>query len=772
MGLTNPTKPEITVGIFRTSIQQSVADLRSGKFLSGISVGLIAWLMGMVLQVSFASMIFAGPLGLHIQRGIGAMLAGTLVMTLLFSLASGFRSAICTPQDGPAALMAGISAGIVAGVSAGAGAGASQDAIAFITVMAALMCSTALTGIISIIVGSLKLADFVRFIPYPVVAGFLSGTGWLLSKGSLEVMTGMTIGADTIGTLFTPGILFLWVPGFIFAILLLFLLKRVSNVLVLPLALLAGGALYYLVLALLGIDIERARLLGLAFEPFHAGRLWPVFTLADLRFIRWDLILRALPSMAVIPFVSLLGLLLNSTGIEAAGKQETDMNRELRVNGWANLLAGLTGSHSGYTALSLSILGIKTGANTRFVGLTTATGMALVLLFGGQMLAYFPKAILGGFLMLLGLFFIDDWLVQTCRKIPLADYLIIIAIFIVIGLFGFMHGVLVGLILTVLLFVGRISLVPLCHKPRSGALTRSRQARPLPQRQILAMHGDAIHIFDLEGYIFFGSVSHLIEQIGDLAGKTKDVGAECAVLDFSQVKGFDISAISNFARLLRRFVAGNLHFVFAQVPDRFEALLIKQLDSDTSHKLSIFPNLDTGLAWAEDRLLETMDITFSADSEQGRQARESLLDSVSADLMRELEMREKVETLIVDIESWLLPLHAGSGTTILARGSVAKGMHLVKRGSVGEVSDDDQSGGIRTANLSPGETFAEGATSEPWVSPCTYVANSEAELRILTPEAFARLEREHPEVALRVQRLVVDRLVNRVAHMPRSEVPS
>jgi sulfate permease, SulP family len=193
-----------------------LADLCSSRFLPGLSVGLVLGLMVIIIEVSLASMIFSGPLKDHVGKGIGMLIAGSLVFVLVTTLFSGIRSVIAIPQDAPAALYAGVAAALSAGI------GNPESIETYITITAGLVVSSLLTGLFFYMVGHFKLAELFRFMPFPVISGFLAGTGWLLSKGSVEVMTGMNLTLETFGRFLTRDVLFLWLPGAVYALILFF----------------------------------------------------------------------------------------------------------------------------------------------------------------------------------------------------------------------------------------------------------------------------------------------------------------------------------------------------------------------------------------------------------------------------------------------------------------------------------------------------------------------------------------------------------------------
>jgi sulfate permease, SulP family len=734
-------------------LQELTVDIRSSLLLPGLSAGVVIGLMVIVLQVSFASMIFSGPLSVHVSKGIGMMLAGSLIMILTASLFSGIRSIIAISQDAPVALFAGAAALI------SVGSDNPESPETFITITAGLILTTFVTGIFFYLIGRFRLADLFRFMPYPVTSGFLAGAGWLLTRGSLEVMTGLPLDLDSFPILFSSELLILWLPGLFYALTLFFVLHRFSNFLILPGSLFAAVLLYYLVLWISGISVPEAQNMGMLYRPFTETALWPAYQPGQFIDVKWNLIIKQMPTLAVIPFISLIGLLLNTGGIELAVKKECDMNKELKINGAANFLAGFFGTSPGYSTLSFSLLGMRTGANTRLVGFIVSLLVGTTLLLGSSILVLFPKAILGGFLLLLGLFFIYDWLIDTAKKMPRSDHILILLIFIVISVFGYLQGVLFGLLMTMLFFIARFSKVPLIESQSDLAQQRSSRIRSLPQQALLIKHGTKTQIYNLSGYIFFGSVNSLINIITESARRQDSTAPAVIILDFTNVNGYDISSVNNFIRLINRFAGQDVHFVFSAPPDGFRKLLLHHLDSDSSGQISFMAGQEKALQWAEDRIIERESKLIDNLSTAGRRARDELFESASDEMLIALERQARVEKLIDSCSPYLVEQNFSKDSLLLEQGKPAEGLYLVKSGVIAEQIEAGTESPTLLRELGPGSTFVEPAAYNSYRCVYSYRAKTAAQVCILDPAALTRLEQDLPRTALELHRLVIDRLL-------------
>jgi sulfate permease, SulP family len=118
------------------------------------------------------------------------------------------------------------------------------------------------------------------------------------------------------------------------------------------------------------------------------------------------------------------------------------------------LISGLGGGINGFHSVGLSILSYRQlGARSRMVGVLIAAGMVMILLAGASMISLFPKLVLGGVTLLLGLELLVEWVYDAWFKLSKTDYFIVILILIVIATVGFLEGVGVGLGAAIVLFI-------------------------------------------------------------------------------------------------------------------------------------------------------------------------------------------------------------------------------------------------------------------------------------------------------------------------------
>ncbi|GAH18305.1 unnamed protein product, partial [marine sediment metagenome] len=240
---------------------------------------------------------------------------------------------------------------------------------------------------------------------------------------------------------------------------------------------------------------------------------------------------------------------LNSTGIELATQSDVDLDRQLRVDGLGNLIAGLCGGMVGYLGVAYSLLNYKAGANSRLAGLV-ASGLCLVILFwGAPILAYLPRAVMGGLLLYLGLTLLVEWVYDAWFKLSRLDYALVLLILLIVATRSFLAGVGIGIIIACLLFVVSYSHVHVIKYAATGAEQRSNVERSFLHLKELNEKGKQIYIVCLQGYVFFGTAHSILDHVRQCFGNPELPKIRFLLLDFRLVTGLDSSALFSLLRL-------------------------------------------------------------------------------------------------------------------------------------------------------------------------------------------------------------------------------
>jgi SulP family sulfate permease len=735
----------MTVALLIKNRQGLIDTFRPEQVLPSLTAGAVVGILAVVYGISFATLIFSDELAPFVVSGIGLTLFGAFVLGLAMTLLASFSGLIPIPQDSPAAILGVVAAAIAGSMPASAGA---EDI--FGTVAAAIVLTTLLSGAFFFCIGWFKLGRWVRFMPYPVVGGFLAGTGWLIVSGAMGLMTDTPLTLAHLPALIQPALFIKWLPGLILAVVLLVILRRYHHFLVMPGLLVAAIVLFYLMLFLSNGSVEMARSQGWLFETVPDRSLWQPQALYSLGQANWMLLFGQAGNVGIIILVSLMATLLNMSGIALAGGKEIDLDRELQVTGLANLLAGLGGSSPGYPALSLSVLGQRLGGNGRITGLVSAGLCGITLFYGASLIALFPKVVLGGTLLFLGLSLLVEWIYEAWFKLSKVEYGLVLVILVIIATFGFLTGVIVGLIVAVGLFVVSYSQVNVVKEARSGGSHyRSNVMRCSQHDEMLQRYGGQLYILKLQGFIFFGTAHSLLDQIQQRLNQPNLPRLQFVLLDFRLVNGLDSSAVLIFTKLKQLAQAHGLVLVFTHLDGTIQQQLAKEVFARQDQALwRIYPDLDHGLEWCETQMIQSMALANHASSAQAV---------------------AEVSRLLADNDQVLLPyleqVEVSAGQTLIQQGEPSKGLYFIETGRVTVWLAGEDGAQLRLRTMTSGAVVGEVSWYLGQPASASVVTDEASTLYYLPAGNLRRMEQEAPGLAINFHTFIACLLCERVAKM-------
>jgi SulP family sulfate permease len=721
--------------------------------LPNIFAGAISGTLIVTFGISLAALVFNGDAARYLPAGIGILLVSSFAAGVIASFLSSYRPMISAPQDNTSVILSLMVAAIVE---------KAKPADAFPTIVAALGLTAVATGALFLTLGMLRLGKIVRFIPYPVVGGFLAGTGWLLVQGALSVLTGANLTFDKAGILLDAPVLLHWLPAFGFGVVLTLVLRRYSHFLVLPGLIVSGVVIFYVMVALSGAGVARAEAEGLLLGPFPEGALWPPLAPSDLARVDWGVLRSNAGSMVAVMVLAGISILLNASGLELATEEEIDLDRELRGTGVANLTVGALGGVVSYISLSESILNHKIGARSRAAGLICASLSIVTLLLGSSALSYFPKPVLGGVLLFLGFSFLVETVYDAWFRLPRGEYALVILILFVVVIVGFLEGVGVGIVISSVLFAVNYARIDVVKNAISGDVLRSKAARSAASDSLLQQMGLKIYILQLQGYIFFGTAYYLLKRVKLRLSTSSPARVRFILIDFRHVDGIDASAVVSFTRMRKLAEAAGVILGFTELPPAVK----KQLErggcidepapaqpaeaprADKRRPICLFSDLDHGLEWCEDQLLSS-----NTESRPGTDV-----------LSREIDSINHHRELVARILGYLERLDTPAGFELFRHGERSNDLYLIESGEL-EAWIELADGRIkRLRTMGPGSVVGESALYLGGARSASVSTTRPSTLYRLTMPALERMTHEAPRLAASfhqfVAKMLAERLVN------------
>ncbi len=569
-------------------------------------------------------------------------------------------------------------------------------------------------------------------------------------------MSGLTVTFDQVPRLFAPGIALTWLPGVAFGLVLAAVLRRSRHYLVLPGMLLAGIVVFYAVVGAAGLGPSGAMDRGYLLGPFPAGGLWPPIAPAALLRVDWSFLRGNAGNIAACTVLAGISVLLNATGLELATEQDLDLDRELRVAGVANAVVGLLGGVPGYLCLSESTLNFKAGARTRAPGLIAAALCGLTLVAGTRALAHFPKPVLGGLLLFLGVSFLLETVYDAWFRLPAGEYALVILILVVVVTVGFLEGVGVGIVVSSFLFAINYARIDVVKHAISGAGLRSKAGRSPADEGLLQQMGAHIHVVQLQGYLFFGTAYQLLQRVRERMVSLDPLPCYFVVLDFRHVDGLDSSAVVSFSRMRKLAEVSGAVLVLTELPPSVRRQLARGgcLDAlapgldDAPRSIRIFSDLDHGLEWCERQLL--------ASSSEGRPSSEVLAHEL-ASVVRHQE-------LVSRLLGYLDRVEAPAGFDLYRKGDHAHDLYLIESGELEAFLELADGRALRLRTMGAGSVVGESGLYLGTRRSASVRATRPSVLYRLSIGALERMTEEAPELAAAFHQFVARLLADRIVH--------
>lgn len=716
----------------------AAAGTLAGTFRSSaadIFAGLVGSVISVAYGLSFAALIFAPPLNAWLAYGIAATFITMAIGAAIVAAGSSLPFAVAGPDPTTVAVTATLVSALMARFAV---EGAPDDLLAPVMILMAL--AAALSGILLIALGLARAAAAIRYVPYPVIGGFLGATGCLMVSGAVRVITDRAIGTP----LLEPAALAELGAASVIAVALRFALRlRKDSPYVLPGILLVGIAATHAVLAVLGIGLAEAQAAGWLFKAPAAAGLTPTWSLADLRVFPW----KDLPALAgdlfAVMFVTAVSTLLNVTGIEFVTKREADLKRELTAVGVANLITAALGGYVSTITLNRTTLNYMAGGRGRLSGLTVAAVAVLMLAVNPGFLAYVPKFVLGALLLYLGAQLVYEWLIDSARRISLLEYASLLAIAVLIIKVGFIAGVLIGVIIGCATFAFSASRVRPVKFSFDGTEYRSTLDRGPEELAVLAKHGRQIQGMSLQSYLFFGSANRLYQQVKSLFAR--ELGTRFLVFDFGRVTGIDSSAIHSFTQIKRVAEESGARVVLVGLSAEIErAFLARRLIAS-----------DVVLAGDLDHALEACENAVIAAHLTKASGEVTLHDWLS----RALGSSKLAE----DLAALCDRLEVGKDEVIAAQGEPADSMLFILEGRIGIFVSRDDGHLVRVRSLGSRTTIGEMGLITKRLRSATIKAEAPSVLYVLNAETYERLKRENEKLAQALLAYVVSVMAERLS---------
>ena len=479
--------------------------------------------------------------------------ATAAVIALPLALAFGVASGLGATAGLYGAIILGFVAALLGGtptqVSGPTGPMTVVVAAAVLTLhgdLALIAATVLLAGLFQIAFGLANIGRFVRFIPYPVISGFMSGIGVIIIVLQINPLLGVHADASVLHVLaslpqnlpqinpssailallalavvlFTPAHISKWVPSPLIALALLTPLSWLLN---LPVATIG------------------------AIPSELPAWVIPSFSFESIQLI--------VPLAFTLALLGMIDTLLTSIVADSITQTRHNPNRELIGQGVGNGLCALVGAVPGAGATMRTVINIKSGGTHRMSGMVHAVVLLLIVMFFAPLAAQIPLAVLAGILIKVGIDILDYRFLSVWKDSPRHDLAIMVSVFSVTVLIDLITAVLVGIVLALLSIVYRITQAT--HIDLIGD-DNPEQMQDLKAKQA--------RIIKIEGAFFFGSSSAFESRVNTA------LDIKQMIIDISSVPFLDITAIFTLKDLVISLQRSNIGVFIVAKPEHQKQL--------------------------------------------------------------------------------------------------------------------------------------------------------------------------------------------------------
>ncbi|KAB5536462.1 cyclic nucleotide-binding domain-containing protein [Coniochaeta sp. 2T2.1] len=779
-------------------------------------VCLPAVLVGLLLNIldalSYGMILF--PLGSPIfaslgSAGISIFYVSTIVSQLTFSTGSIFKGGVGSELIEVVPFFHSMAATITDLV------GEENPEAVIATTITSYALSAMMTGSVFFLMGHFKFGYLVGFIPRHILIGCIGGVGWFLVATGFEVSARMdgslNYDLDTLRKLFEKDTVALWLIPLVLAIVLFYGQTRITSKFFLPAYIIAIPIIFYFfVLSLDNLNPDSLRDKGWIFEGPPPGEPWWYFyTLYQFDKVHWGAILQCIPAMLALTFFGILHVPINVPALALnTGEDHADLDHELKLHGYSNFVSGCFGSIQNYLVYANTVFFMRSGGDSRLAGYELAALTFGVMVMGPSLIGFIPVMMVGVLIFDLGFELLLEAVWQPRKKLKKLEYFTVIVIVLVMGIYDFVVGIGVGIILAFIALIFQTSRVSAVRATYSGEVVGSTVRRNHSQQDYLHRVGRQVYVIKLAGFLFFGTV-HSVEGkiralISDEVFNKRPI--KYLVLDMCLVTGLDYSAGEAFNSISRLLDSKGILLVLSGVDT--ESVLGRNLRSvglgEAGIDVVLLPDLNSALEYCENELLKTfyanqearassrtaatasLDVpglpsgpagskprsrSFSLMSSSPRRnhlheaAQHSLNQMEVSHTPRWQSFKEPLRLMLQIFQGlsdknedfwfravkYFIRQEALAGTVLFRRGEPAEAFYLIEGGMLRAEYDLPQ--GWLCESIVAGTTCGELPFFSETTRTATAVAETDSVLWLMDKAGWERLQKEEPDVAQELLRI-------------------
>ncbi len=719
----------------------------SSRYLTGdVWGGLAAMLVALPAAIAFGVTIYSAVAPHHAALGALAGIIGATAIGLIASTLGGTDRLISAPCAPAAAVLSAFAIELV------------QDGVPEGNIILMLLMLGILAGGFQVLFGFVGIGRLIKYIPYPVVSGYLTGVGLIIIGSQISKLLGTASGTSWFQSLLSPW-LWDWRALAVGAATIIAMLLAPGITRKIPGTILgigAGLATYF------GLAAQDPSLFEVTGNPLIIGALgasgegyfrsitgrW--HEIGDLRLSQVAALMGSALTLAVLLSIDTLK---TCVVLDQMTRSQHNPNRELVAQGIANVASSSIGGIPGAGTMGATLVNLSSGATSRVSGLIEGLSALVFALLLSSFIAWIPVSALAGILIVVGLRMIDKEPLRFIKSsATVFDFGVVVAVVVVALSIGLIAASGVGVAMAIVLFLReQIGGSVVRHKFYVNQMS-SNWHRPESETRILEQKGDQAVIFELQGSLFFGTTQQLLGLL-DPEIKTRNF----IILDLKRVQSVDVTAAHLLRQVADALAERQALLLLSNVREalpngnNLREFLEQTGVTENTETVRVFGELDSALEWVEDRLLGEEELVHPAP--------EIAMELAEMELFK----NRKDETL-ADLEARLEKRTYAAGQSVYVRGEPGDAIYLIRRGSVKIFAPLGAGRTRHIATFGRGDFFGGLAFLDGRPRGNDAIAATETEFFVLSLEQFNLLAEEHKKLAVVLLKALARSLALRLRH--------
>lgn len=716
---------------------------KSKNILSDFWGGTAAMLVALPSAIAFGVTIYATLGGYYAAYGAIAGILGVAAIGIVAPLLGGTNRLISAPSAPAAAVLSAFSIQYLA------------QEIHPDLVFIMLMIVALFAGLFQIAFGMAGLGKLIKYMPFTVVSGYLTGIGLYIIAAQTPKFLGISQGNYFWQSILNPQ-LWQWQSIVIgtSTMLAMFIFGKYFKSIPSVIVALAVGLCAYFILGFLDSSLLNIH------SPFIIGTLggnsgfnffenlsYHLKNLANLSLDNITLLF--FPALTLAALLS-IDTLKTCVVLDSMTHSFHNSNKELIAQGCGNMTSAFIGGMPGSGTMGASLINISSGGTSRLSGLIEGIMAIAAYVLLGKFIAWIPIASLAGILIVIGIRMIDMHSIQLLksRKTSL-DFFIIVSVAITALTVSLIAAAGVGILLAIALYITQQIGTSVVYRHLDGFEVRSKLLRRPEESDILSEKGGDFSVYELHGSLFFGTANQLYTMLEDDLKKKKYI-----ILDMKRVQTVDFTAAHILLQIKDILHEKNGYLALSRLPHKLptgddlenyfnQVGLLKHLSP-----IKLFYDLDDAIEWAENKIIQENMI---------EKKQEKLLQLRDFDLFK-----DRNEDTLIEIQSLVMCRSFHKGETIYSKGDERGEIFLIRRGLVRVMLPFEDRKSVHLSTIGQNNFFGEFSFLEGSPHYTNTVAATDTDLYVISREAFKSFSEHHKKASFQFMQSLATELAERL----------